>query len=160
MRAIDASSIVYGWDNYPPDQFPRLWDWLATEISSGQLVIASVALEEVEHVAPDCAKWLKDASVRQLGIGNAEVTKALEIQKALGVSDGDFHPKGVDENDILIISSAQTNGMPLITNEGRQDDLPGDMKKYKIPAVCGLPGVNVATMSFVEYIKQSKEVFG
>jgi len=34
MSLFDASSIIYAWDNYPPELFPPLWDWLEEELVS------------------------------------------------------------------------------------------------------------------------------
>ena len=53
MRVLDASSIIYGWDNYPPVQFPKLWVWVAGRIEAGELAIPRVALDEVVHKAPE-----------------------------------------------------------------------------------------------------------
>ena len=59
MRALDASAILYAWDNYPLALFPGLWQWLGAEVGAHALVIPVVALEEVGHRAPECAKWLR-----------------------------------------------------------------------------------------------------
>ena len=59
MQVFDASSMIYAWDNYPVHQFPGLWDWMASQIKGKQLVMPSVAFEEVEHKAPDCGEWLR-----------------------------------------------------------------------------------------------------
>lgn len=43
MLVFDASSALYAWDNYPIEQFPPLWAWLALRIAKGQLTISAVA---------------------------------------------------------------------------------------------------------------------
>ena len=53
MQVFDASSFVYAWDNYPIAQFPGMWRWMAAQMSDRNIVMASVALTEVGHVAPD-----------------------------------------------------------------------------------------------------------
>lgn len=53
MRVFDASSMIYAWDNYPLQQFPGLWDWMADQIEQGELAMPSVALDEVAHKAPE-----------------------------------------------------------------------------------------------------------
>lgn len=47
LATVDASSMIYAWDNYPIDQFPGLWDWLCEEIETGNLSVSKVAYEEV-----------------------------------------------------------------------------------------------------------------
>jgi hypothetical protein len=56
MRVFDASSMIYAWDNYPLQQFPPLWGWMANQIEQGELAMPSVALDEVAHKAPECAE--------------------------------------------------------------------------------------------------------
>lgn len=159
MRVLDASSILYAWDNYPLPQFPGLWTWLASEMQRHKLAIPSVAMEEVEHKAPECSAWLSTACVARLPVTNVVLTTALAIKADIGVLNDAYHPKGVDENDLLIIATAKVCGADLITNEARQFGAQAELRKYKIPAVCDLPSVNVVTMSFLEFIQRSRQVF-
>jgi hypothetical protein len=159
LRVLDASSALHAWDNYPAAQFPGLWAWLATELQRHQLAIPSVALEEVQHKAPDCAAWLKAHGVPVLHIGNEVLQTALAIRATIGVEADNYHPKGVDENDVLIIASAKARGAELVTNEGRQFGKQAEARKCKIPAVCEIPAVGVANLNFLEYIKKSQQVF-
>ena len=84
---------------------------------------------------------------------------AMSIKQAIGVANDQYHPKGVDENDLLIIAAAKVHGAKLITNEARQFGLQVEARKYKIPAVCDMPSVGVVSMNFLEYIQKSKQVF-
>ncbi|AFT90167.1 hypothetical protein LMG9964_06239 [Paraburkholderia phenoliruptrix] len=79
----------------------------------------------------------------------AVLSEAMRIKALLGINDDRYSPKGVDENDLFIIASAKLNGRELISNEGRQLALPQLMPNCKIPAVCGLPIVNVSCLDFV-----------
>lgn len=158
MHVLDASSIIHAWDNYPIVQFPGLWDWIATQIAEGEIVIPSVALDEVEHKYEECATWLKDNDIEKVHVSNAIIQDALRIKALIGVVDDKYHSKGVDENDILIISAALNRHADLISNEGRKPrpDIPS---KNKIPGVCNLPEVSVNCINFLEYIKNSEAIF-
>lgn len=85
MEVFDASSIIYGWDNYPIQQFPKLWEWLATQVEGRQISISVVALSEVQAKTPDCGAWLRVNNVVQLPAGNAELVEALRIKALLGI---------------------------------------------------------------------------
>ena len=159
MHTLDASSILHAWDNYPLTQFPGLWDWLAAEIRAQRLSIAVVALDEVGHKSPDCATWLKNQDIRRLPMSNAVVQAAKQIKDAAGIQNDKYHPKCVDENDILIIASAQYHGATLVTNEARQSSSLKEPTRRKIPAVCDLPGVAVAHKNFLDYLRASEQVF-
>ena len=159
MHTLDASSTLHAWDNYPLPQFPGLWDWLAAEMQAQRLSIATVALEEVGHKSPDCAAWLKGQNIRRLPMGNAVLQAAKQIKDDLGIQNDQYHPKGVDENDILIIAAAQYHGTTLVTDEKRQFGKQNEPTKRKIPAVCDLPRVQVAHLNFLDYLKQSQQVF-
>jgi predicted nucleic acid-binding protein len=159
MRVLDTSAIIYGWDNYPLIQFPGLWLWLGTEIRRHELTIPTVALEEVEHMAPEFAKWLKATGVHRLPMTESVVLVAMSIKHAIGVVNDQFHPKGVDENDLLIIAAAKVAGAEVVTNEARQFGSQAVAKKRKIPAVCDMPLVGVGSMSFLELLQKSMQVF-
>ena len=159
MQAFDASSMVYAWDNYPIRQFPGLWEWISEQIAKRILVIPDVALEEVSKEAPECGQWLKESSIKLLDVNNAIVQDAMRIKGLLGIVGDRYHPKGVGENDILIIAASRAHGAELISDEGKQNQLPDKMAKRKIPAVCDMAEVSVPCINFVEYIKRSDAIF-
>jgi len=160
MLIVDASSIIYAWDNYPIRQFPGLWGWMAEQFADKHLVMPRVAYDEVDNKAPECAAWLKDANTELFEITNAIVQEALKIKNLLGISSDRFHSKGVGENDIFIIATASVNTVGLVSDEGRQQKLPDIPAKRKIPAVCSMDEVGVPCMNFIEFIKRSGVVFG
>lgn len=159
MPAVDASSMIYAWDNYPITQFPKLWDWLAAEFAAKSLYLPNAAYGEVGHKVPDCCTWLNGCQCDVVHETNQITQAALNIKQLLGIQNDQYHPDGVDENDVLIIATAKANGHALISNENRQPNLPLNQKKYKIPAVCTLNGVTVTCSNFVEYMKASGRVF-
>ncbi|RYH64360.1 MAG: DUF4411 family protein [Alcaligenaceae bacterium] len=159
MQAFDASSALYAWDNYPVEQFPPLWAWLASQIATGELTIVSVALEEVGHKSPECAAWLKAQQISVLPITQAILLDALRIKNLLGIED-DLYGSGVGENDLYIIATARAHSAELLTDERRQPGLPVARRNYKIPAVGAMAEVQVQSLNFVEYFKRSQVIFG
>ena len=159
MQALDASSIVYAWDNYPADQFPPLWDWLEDRCRDGQLGIPQPAMDEVHHVAPECAAWLLSVGVTVLPVTNDVLQEAARIKTALGIATDQFHPSGVDENDLLIVATARSLGTRLISNEALQSALPVNPRKFKIPAVC-THHAPPPSMNFLEFLTGSGAQFG
>jgi Domain of unknown function (DUF4411) len=159
MRMLDASSIIYAWDNYPLDQFPALWVWLASQLSQKLLTIARCAFDEVKTKTPECGDWLSANAVEIVDISNAVLSEAMRIKKLVGIVAENYHPKGVGANDITIIATARINGASLVSNEGVQTTAPLEPSKRKIPAVCAMTGIGVECLSFLSYIKQSKATF-
>lgn len=158
MRVFDASSMIYAWDNYPLQQFPGLWEWMVNRIEQGELAMPGVALDEVAHKAPECAEWLKANDLEVLDISNAILQDAMRIKNLLGIVGDKYHPKGVDENDLLIIATAASRNADLVSDESKQK-LPDLPAKRKIPVVCAMNEVGVTCISFIEYIKESGAVF-
>lgn len=156
---FDASSIIHAWDNYPIANFPSFWDWIGSEIQQSNFAISEVAFVEVENKAPECAKWLKDCSIRKISLSNEVLVRATEIKGLLGIVAENYHSDGVGENDLLIIATAYAEHDILLTEERRQNILPNQRRKYKIPAVCELEGVSVTCNNIRELISTSGVVF-
>lgn len=119
----------------------------------------SVAFDEVAHKTQGCGAWLRNRNLKRLEINNAILENAMRVKGLLDIAGDAYHPKGVGENDILIIATAMVHRGELISNESRQK-LPDIAKKRKIPTVCDMPEVNVPCINFIEYIKRADVVFG
>jgi hypothetical protein len=158
LQVFDASSMIYAWDNYPIRQFPGLWEWIGIQIEQKQLMMPSVAFEEVANKTPDCGKWLKDKELEQLEITNTILQDAMRVKGLLGIV-GDNYGTGVGENDLLIIATAREQRAELVSDEAKQKNLPKELRKYKIPAVCDMPHVSVLCINFIDFIKRSDVVF-
>ena len=159
MQMLDASSIIYAWDNYPEPQFPALWRWLGTQIHIKQLTISQCAFDEVKKKTPECGGWLVLQNIEIQDITSEILQFALKISKLIGIKNDNYHPKGVGANDVLIIATARVRGASLVCNEGVQVLAPTLLSKCKIPAVCAMPAVRVECMSFLDYIKRSKAIY-
>ncbi len=159
MQVFDASSMIHAWDNYPIDQFPGLWTWIASEIDEKRLKMSAVAYTEVRAKTPECGHWLASANLERLDVTNAIVQGALHIKALLGIVGDKYHAKGVDENDVLIIATARAHGCELVSNERRQNIPPDVHSKRKIPSVCSMSGVAVQCINFIQYIRQSGAIF-
>jgi hypothetical protein len=158
MPDFDASSMIYAWDNYPEKQFPGLWEWIEIGIQAKDICMSIVAFEEVKLKAPDCANWLTQRGVEQHDITNDIVQDANRIKSLLGIVGDNYHPKGVDENDLLIIATARAYGVQLISEE-HQPLEPNEPRKRKIPAVCRMSSVAHPCTNFIDYIKAVGAVF-
>jgi len=159
MHVFDASSILHAWDHYPIENFPPLWDWIAERIAAGEFAIPLVALEEVARKSPECGGWLKGQGIVVLPLTNEALQLAAGIKRRLGIAEDDYHPKGVGENDLLIIAAAKIAGATLVSDEARQFRRPDTMSKCRIPAVCDLPEVSVVCIPFIELIRGSGAIF-
>ncbi len=160
MQTFDASSIIYAWDNYPVDQFPPVWNWIASEIKGHIFSIPNVAFDEVKQKTPDCGQWLADAGISLLPATNEVLHEAMRIKALLQIHEDQYHPSGVGENDLLIVATASVKGLVLISNEARQINLPENPAKKKIPTVCADPQVDVECIDFITLVKRSGQVFG
>lgn len=158
MWAFDASSMIYAWDNYPKSQFPKLWAWMSNHIFVGDIYMPLVALEETCAKTPDCGEWLKDEDINIIHPDTSILRCAASLKALLGI-EGDRYGAGVGENDLIIIASAESKGLILVSNEAPQLTLPRSLAKYKIPAVCGYKVPPTVVIDFLAFIKQSTATF-
>lgn len=157
---FDASGIIYAWDEYPIANFPKFWEWIAAQIRAGDCAISQVALHEVNQKYEECAKWLRDKGIRQIGPTDEILKSASEIKALLEIEE-EAYGTGVDENDLIVIASAKFEAEVVLTQESRQPFAPTRKKKnYRIPAVCELPEVDVRHQNVREWIQASGEQFG
>ena len=56
-----------------------MWRWMAAQMANHSIVMASIALTEVGHVAPECAQWLEDKGIGTLPITDLILQDALPI---------------------------------------------------------------------------------
>ena len=159
MHMFDASSTIYGWDNYPLAQFPGLWDWLGSQIGARLVTLSETANKEVWLKLANCGQWLKDQGLAVVVNTPATLLEASQIKTLLDIVGNGYHLAGVDENDLLIIASAKTGGATLVSNENKQPIRPANRRRYKIPAVCASLNPPVRCESFLEYIKSSGQSF-
>ena len=158
MPAFDTSSIIHAWDHYPLKQFPKVWEWLGEEFKAERFTMPQVAEEETKVRDSDCYTWLHLHKVKILPVTQAILDDALKIKTALGIVN-DRYGAGVGENDLLIIATCMQSRLELVSNESLQHELPKNLAKYKIPAVCGMQDVKVACVNFRELIVRSGKVF-
>ena len=150
---IDASTLIHAWQHYPIKNFGPLWQWIEGLISSQKVRVTPENLEEVKHKEPNCYDWLKDKNITTVKTGNDIVQEAWRIASELGIKDDKYSPKGVDYNDLILISAALNTECDLITNEALQRDRPKIKANYKIPLVCREIVRSVTTFSFIEWFK-------
>lgn len=159
LPVIDASSILRAWDEYPTAQFPGFWRWIAGEVIARRWQMAFANVGEVAHKSPECAAWLRAQELSVLPVTQAIATSALAIRTQLGIEAEGYHRDGVDENDVLLIATCGEHALECMSDESLQNYLPANMRRYKIPAVCGLRGVDVAWTNLIQAIRQAGVVF-
>lgn len=160
MYTFDASSVIHGWYFYPIENFPGLWAWFALQTAAERFSMSEVAFQEVSQKEPECGKWLKDVGkTKTVPLSNSILQSAIQIKNLLNIRNDNYHAKGVGENDLFIIAAAKLENLALVSEEAKQSILPQILSKYKIPAVCSLPGVSVKCLSFLELIKNENPVF-
>ncbi len=155
---IDASAIIYGWDNHPIELpiFDKLWEWLSEEqIANNTIGMVKENFEEVEKVSPDCHQWLKDKGIAVINVNNQVLQKAYNVSLTiLEVRDDKYSSSGCDFNDLLLIAAASINSMTVVTQEAVQTPTSKTKKQnYKIPLVCSLLEQPIQSLSFLDYLK-------
>lgn len=73
-------------------------------MANQNIVMPSVTLTKVGHVAPECARSLSENDIGALAMTDTVLQDALRIKNLLGIVSDKYG--GVDENDLLIIATA------------------------------------------------------
>lgn len=95
LRAIDASSMIHAWQNYPQQQFSKLWDWIAIAMQNKNLTTIEPIFAEISHYLDDCKQWLKKFSIHIETLNHAILQEANDIKEGLGIDGISYHPNGV-----------------------------------------------------------------
>jgi len=102
MYSFDASSMIYAWDNYPPENphFDSLWNWFSNNVQNKEFVISRKAFEEVRHKIPECGEWLQNNNIEIYNLTPISLLVAMDIKESLGIVEEQY-TKGIGENDLL-----------------------------------------------------------
>jgi predicted nucleic acid-binding protein len=119
----------------------------------------AIADGETKRRDADCHNWLHANGVQILPVTGSILNHALQIKRALGITLDRDYRDGVSENDLIIIGTCMAHAIELITNESKQNQLPQNRARYKIPAVCTLTTVNVQYLNFRDLLVRSGQVF-
>ena len=58
---IDTSCLIAAWEErYPPENFPKFWNYLDQLISDGRVRAPAAVLDETEKKSKELHVWLKD----------------------------------------------------------------------------------------------------
>lgn len=150
--------MLLAWDTYPVGQFPSFWNWICADISNQRISMSAVAFTEVGHIAPDCETWLTNCGLQPLPVTNDIVQEANSIKNLLGIVNDNYHPDGVDENDLFIVATARIHGLDLVSDEN-QPTAPVNLRRSKIPTVCRMNQVNVVCVKLNAHIRGSGIVY-
>ena len=154
MYCVDTSSILHAWANYPEEQFPSVWRWMEKQIKAGNFLIPEI----VKNEATDVRDWFVGKRLPTVAISDEIYKTAQSIEGGLGIQNGNYSPKGVNENDVIIIATAMVKGWAIVTEEGEQQQLPPKGKHYKMPAACHKNNIQVG--NFLARLIESGEIFG
>jgi hypothetical protein len=130
-----------------------LWAWFKMKVEEGEFVVSRRAYDETARkVSPEFIEWIKEIEIIKDTI--EDLNEAQRIKELLNIEEDDFHPKGVGENDIFIISISKRINAILDSNED-QYTRPDIKKKYKIPNVCRIPEVDIECINFAELLRRN-----
>lgn len=155
--SFDTSAIIDFWEHYPVTNpnFEKLWEWFVEKIGEELFVISDIAKIETNKKDKELFDWLKNNGanimIDKKDIQDLKIVQ--DIKDELGIIEDQYHPKGIDENDLFIISIAKRNNRILVSNESIQNNLPDIKSKYKIPAICNLSQVNLECINLLTLLK-------
>jgi hypothetical protein len=134
---IDTSCLIAAWDErYPPENFPKFWEYLDKLIGAGRVRAPEAVLDETSKRSKELHDWLKERPDLFIGY---ETDIQLEVKTILAK-----YPKLVAVKktafsaDSFIIATAKVKGFVVVTEEGPT----GKLQKPNIPDVCRDHGID------------------
>ncbi len=137
MYSIDTSCILERNRNYPPTEFPSLWNLIERLILEGRLYASEQVLEELERVDEDePTAWAKTQSGLFVPLDLQQTDAVGQIQEDL--------PNLVDHRslksggDPFVVALALVRGCSVLTQEKRSSPpsrpkIPNACERYHIP---------------------------
>lgn len=152
--SFDTSSLSNPWrKTYPPDVFPKVWEFLSDTIENGIVVAHATVLKEVEnHDNAEFLNWVKQRKGLKYPFDVSVDTLAKRIQNR--------YPKLVRPTakvgaDPFVIALAKQHGFTVVSEEtlsGKRSQIEG-----KIPFVC--QKYNVTHIDFLQFMREREWKF-
>lgn len=133
---VDTSCLIAAWDErYPPENFPKFWDYLDKLISDGRVRAPEAVLDETGKRSKELHSWLKERPDLIVGY-------EIEIQQEVKTILAKYPrlvaiKKTAFAADSFIIATAKVKGLAVVTEEGPT----GKLQRPNIPDVCRDHGV-------------------
>lgn len=155
VYCIDTSALIAAWqENYPPENFPRVWERFDSLIAEKRLIAPVEVLRETSKRSDELHAWLKER-----GRMFRELEDAIQIEAAKVLEK---YPRLVGERklrtsaDPFVIALARVEGSQLVTDEKPT----GNLNRPNIPDVCADMGGMLAPLNVLQLIRAEKWVVG
>jgi hypothetical protein len=154
VYCIDTSALISAWqENYPPENFPRVWERLDGLIAEKRLVAPVEVLREIGKRSDELHAWLKER-----GGMFRELEEVIQIEAANVLAS---YPRLVGERklrtsaDPFVIALARVEHFQIVTNEKPTANL----NRPNIPDVCSDMGMPIP-IGMLQLIKKERWIAG
>lgn len=131
----DTSALIAAWEErYPPENFPKFWDYVDRLAMAGRLIVTELVLDETSRKSKELEKWLR---ARPHAVAPLDEPIQLEAKAILAA-----HQRLVAEKkqrfaaDSFVIATARVRGLVVVTEEKPT----GNLNRPNIPDVCNVLG--------------------
>lgn len=151
MHALDTSSLIKLWEDYPPQDpanaalWKRFWD----RCRQGLIVIPEATWDELfDQKSDDLRAEIIKQKVKPVNL-DQQIEEEAEQLEAKYKSQGKLAGRRtVSEADLQNIVFAKKLGITLVSEEGWTEH------KYKIPKVCSLKEINVRCINLAQMLEE------
>ena len=142
---IDSSSLIsLGYEWYPRDIFPTLYQVLENLPLSDHIVVIDPIFKEITNYHSNIENleyenpihyWLtSELNLETTKIDDLVKEKSLALKIKYKTERLSY--KGASQQDILLIAFASINSQTVVSEEAWQEEKPSDKRKWKIPRIC------------------------